>query len=326
MNSIHRHRVATGLAILLAVIASSSALAQPHTGPENPGAGGLAGPVNTPNRVSFTHESLPEMLRQLGYAVKEKPLAGGKAGWEIVTKADGWSYTVQVTPFGKDGKIMCFDLTSNLGRKLSPQAGAQALLTLLRWNHEIGVENRIGYDPQSGCLTLKRPFNYPDASLEELAANFVAMFKDIRETYPLWSQLQTATAPSTTGGASVAGAPTAVAANTTVFPTAPSAPGPVVTGAAVKSVAGTVWSGTENLQSFGKLTFQFHAAGKSTMIDAHSTIDGTWTQTGASVTIRFKDCVYQGRITGPSMSGTAMFTSGNAQNQTWSFQVGMTKS
>lgn len=84
------------------------------------------------------------------------------------------------------------------------------------------------------------------------------------------------------------------------------------------SVAGTTWSGTENLAGFGKLTFQFDADGKAVMIDAQSRVNGNWTQTGDQVTVTFKNCVYTGTIQGQTYSGTARYTSGSDANWTFS--------
>ena len=44
-----------------------------------------------------------------------------------------------------------------------------------------------------------------------------------------------------------------------------------------------------------------------------------------TVTIRFKNCVYQGRLNGQTLSGNGTFTSGADQGRTWSFQVALAK-
>lgn len=87
----------------------------------------------------------------------------------------------------------------------------------------------------------------------------------------------------------------------------------------VASVAGTVWTGTESLTSFGALTFEFHAGGKAVMIDAQATVNGNWAQTGDQVTITFQNCVYVGRIQGNVLAGTARYTQGDPRD--WTFSV-----
>ncbi len=85
------------------------------------------------------------------------------------------------------------------------------------------------------------------------------------------------------------------------------------------SVAGTVWTGTEALAGFGALTFEFHADGKAVMIDARSTVGGTWSQTGNQVTVIFRNCVYIGRIQGNVLAGNARATEGASRD--WTFSV-----
>jgi hypothetical protein len=87
-------------------------------------------------------------------------------------------------------------------------------------------------------------------------------------------------------------------------------------------MAGTTWSGTENLQGFGKLTFEFHGDGTAVMIDARSTVQGTWAQQGREVVIRFNNCVYVGEIQGQQMRGSAHFVeNGQPRGEPWTFTV-----
>ncbi len=92
----------------------------------------------------------------------------------------------------------------------------------------------------------------------------------------------------------------------------PTTPGPIA------SIAGSRWTGNENLQGFSTLTFEFHADTKAVMIDAQSTANGKWTQKGNQVTITFGNCVYQGTIKDQVLSGNAGYTTGDA---TWTFSV-----
>jgi hypothetical protein len=91
---------------------------------------------------------------------------------------------------------------------------------------------------------------------------------------------------------------------------------------AATAVAGTTWTGKENLQGFGKLTFEFHADGTAVMTDAQGTVKGTWAQKGQKVVIRFSDCVYVGEIKGQQMSGAAQFVENDQlTGKPWTFAV-----
>jgi len=85
------------------------------------------------------------------------------------------------------------------------------------------------------------------------------------------------------------------------------------------SLAGTTWSGTENLAGFGKLTFQFEPDGKAVMIDAQTKVNGKWSQSGNQVTITFSNCVYTGAIQGSVLAGNARYTTGT--DATWTFSL-----
>src|SRR5260221_6748823 len=88
---------------------------------------------------------------------------------------------------------------------------------------------------------------------------------------------------------------------------------------AQQTVSGT-WAGTENLNGFGKVSFTFCSDGKVTMVDAQSTVKGSWTQNGTSVSISFANCEYRGSLEGSSIRGAAYFTAGTSRVQ-WSFAV-----
>jgi hypothetical protein len=89
-------------------------------------------------------------------------------------------------------------------------------------------------------------------------------------------------------------------------------------------LGGTVWAGSETLNGFGDLVFGFRPDGTAFMCDARSDpndaktyVRGTWSRNGTRVTIRFDDCVYQGRLNGTALAGTGRLNNG----QTWTFQV-----
>ncbi len=86
-------------------------------------------------------------------------------------------------------------------------------------------------------------------------------------------------------------------------------------------VAYTIWTGSENLGGFNRLTFEFNGNGAVIMIDALGRLAGSYSQEDGQVTIRFGDCEYNGTINGENMYGTARFFTGNRSGQTWSWSV-----
>ena len=87
------------------------------------------------------------------------------------------------------------------------------------------------------------------------------------------------------------------------------------------TITGT-WTGHENLNGFGRLSFTFHDNGAATMVDAQSTVKGSWTRSGTSVIVTFVNCQYIGALsnTGTVINGVGRFTQGPNQVQ-WSFNV-----
>jgi len=99
------------------------------------------------------------------------------------------------------------------------------------------------------------------------------------------------------------------------------APAPALAQQPTPSVVNTTWAGSEDLAGFGKLTFIFQGNGSAVMVDARSTVTGSWSQNGRTVEIRFANCVYVGTINGTLLSGSAVYTSGPNQGLQWSFVV-----
>ena len=299
-----RHLLVVGI---MTVTCVGIASAQPgSSGPSGPAPSG-GSPAPLPQRVAFTRDSMPQLLKQLGYTVTEKTNANGGVYWQVVTQSENWNFTVNVVPMVHQDKINGLLLTSDLGRKVNPQAGTQDILKLLQYNQELAYLIYFGFNAQTGCLTAQRPYSFPDASIEEMRLLFNDYFKTIRDTHPLWNPVAggAAAAPVNNGGPAVNNNP---------------APAPVVA-----NVSGTTWNGSETLPGFGKLSFIFRPGGAATMIDAKGQTEGNWTQNGNDVTINFNGCVYQGRINGQMLSGSGRITSGGQAGQTWSFQVALQK-
>jgi hypothetical protein len=84
------------------------------------------------------------------------------------------------------------------------------------------------------------------------------------------------------------------------------------------NLAGTTWSGSEQLTGFGKLTFRFHANHRAIMQDTSGTSEGSWDQKGSQVTLRFAQgrVVYRGTLRGSTLAGTA----GNGHGA-WTWRV-----
>lgn len=86
-------------------------------------------------------------------------------------------------------------------------------------------------------------------------------------------------------------------------------------------VAGSVWSGTEQINNNGKLSFGLYKDGVAMMSDAQGTVSGRWTAQGDNVVITFANCVYRGVLQGDELSGRASVTSGPTAGQAWMFRV-----
>lgn len=88
------------------------------------------------------------------------------------------------------------------------------------------------------------------------------------------------------------------------------------------TVAGTTWQGSEDLEKFGYLKFDFHFDGTVIMTDAanhkNGKVHGNWSQSGSDVTIQFSNCRYRGTIEKSVLKGTATF---EQMGKRWSFSV-----
>jgi hypothetical protein len=83
-----------------------------------------------------------------------------------------------------------------------------------------------------------------------------------------------------------------------------------------------VYTGTENLKGYGKLSFTLQSGGKVVMHDAKQTVHGTWSKSGNQVTLSFPQvgATYHGTMNGFQISGHATDTKG----QNWTFSVNRT--
>jgi hypothetical protein len=85
---------------------------------------------------------------------------------------------------------------------------------------------------------------------------------------------------------------------------------------------GTVYSGTESLAGYGKLSFTLEPGTQAIMNDAKTTIVGTYFREGNRIVISFPDvgATYTGVINGKQITGNAV----NTKGQKWSFSVNRT--
>lgn len=79
--------------------------------------------------------------------------------------------------------------------------------------------------------------------------------------------------------------------------------------------------GSENLPGYGRLAFVL-TRGRVQMVDAQNvSVNGTPWINGNRAVFTFKDCVYDGIMTGDVLEGQARFTSGSQVGQAWSYRV-----
>jgi hypothetical protein len=81
---------------------------------------------------------------------------------------------------------------------------------------------------------------------------------------------------------------------------------------------GTEWAGSEKLNGYGVLRFQFLTGGKAFMIDKDGKSPGRYVQNGLKVSLSFYDdkVLYVGTISGQTLSGSAQ----NGKSS-WTFEV-----
>jgi len=92
----------------------------------------------------------------------------------------------------------------------------------------------------------------------------------------------------------------------------------------VTSGTSTVWTGSETLPGYGKLTFTTYQGGRAVMVDAKSTTQGIWRKQGSQYTLAFSSgaVVYTGTLSGAVLAGTATHAAArdNAA-KTWTWTV-----
>jgi hypothetical protein len=97
-----------------------------------------------------------------------------------------------------------------------------------------------------------------------------------------------------------------------VKPPAPAPPRPA-------PLVGWTFSGSENLNGYGNLTFKFLDDRSVVIYDAKDTVQGRWERGGGNTVYLYfynDQCAYRGTVTGNTLSGTA-----RSPNSVWSWST-----
>lgn len=89
-----------------------------------------------------------------------------------------------------------------------------------------------------------------------------------------------------------------------------------------QAIGAMVFSGSEKLAGYGKLSFTLESGNKVIMHDAKSTVNGTYSRSGNQITLNFPQvhATYHGTMNGFQISGSGADTKGNR----WTFSVNRT--
>ncbi len=90
----------------------------------------------------------------------------------------------------------------------------------------------------------------------------------------------------------------------------------------------TRYVGSETLAGYGKLSFSLYPGGRTVMVDAMNTAEGTWQQNGNQYTFTFftGSVIYQGTLNGATLSGSASSPGARTEERkTWNWTVQLQK-
>src|SRR5262249_5991607 len=196
-----------------------------------------APPQPAPGAVQLNETNLPQLLKELGYNVDTKQNAQKETYWLIRTQQDGWGFVVEVVP-QRDKmtkQISGFWLISDLGGVIdNPGAlSATALLRLMDKSHAM-APYFFSYNAATMHIAMNYEYPFNTVDKNRLKEEFKNLFTQIRDTHGLWK-------------------------NDVLMPGAkPNPPGKPPAG-----LAGSSWNGTEELDGYGDLSFQFQDGGKA---------------------------------------------------------------
>jgi hypothetical protein len=244
--------------------------------------GQFAGAPPAPQQTYYplTLQSLPQMLQQAGFQVQ--PLSDNAGPyWQIIDPQSGKSAIVEPQQMlGNQIQSISIGVTMPL-----PPGGLQA-------QSFANVKAQmapcvLSYNLPGNQLVLRLYHNLPDSNPQELRALFQQLVGKMNQANALLAG----------GGIQQPGFNQGVGQ--------------------LSSLAIGTWTGTENLQGFGKITFQLMPNGKAIMVDAQNTVPGSWVANGNQVTINLgKYATYQGTILGNTFSGQ-----GISATSTWAFNT-----
>jgi hypothetical protein len=243
---------------------------------------GPGNPAGVSQFKMFTIDSVPQMLQEAGLQYQVFP--GINPSWKVTNPLNANDPGIEIYLLkNPQGQVVGLNLLSGL--KLPPAGGfTQAELTKLMHKYSALSPYVLCVHPTVGDICLTYNFCLPNSNAQELkqvVTNFARIIDKNRDVWAKVGEVQ----------------------NKTV------------------SLPGTTWTGSENLQGFGTLKFQFQANGQVKMINAKNTAIGTYTVVGNQMTIQLPEiATYTGTVNGSTYSGQ-----GKAGQVTWSFSVNLSK-
>jgi hypothetical protein len=216
-----------------------------------------------------------------------------------------------------------FDMTDNKQKKMA----RDWFLTVQRTNlHPIAMQGyferrREKQDPPAKAVVVSNPGGAPKTG--GIPGAYPSTGGTIPRTYPPTGGTIPGTLPPNGGkipgtlppnGGTIPGTlpPNGAAIPGALPPNGGTIPGTLLpNGAAIpggnqgQGLAGTSWTGKENLQGYDRLTFQLNANGQAIMSDKDGNTRGTWSQVGNNITLRFGSVTYSGDLQGARLHGTA---------------------
>lgn len=256
------------------------------------------------NAAPLSEQSMVQAIQGLGYQPTKSPGTGAPAYYFSANAPWGGQVSLVVDIMkNQQGQFTHYIVSAVLsGPNGINSFDAGRLAALLKANFDaLPCNFAVRKD---GALILQMERNYNTINAQYLGSDIQALLRVAGNTRQLWA----VGAAPLTGNTGPIGNPAPVNVS-------PVNVAPVNTGAI--SLANTVWKGTEQLQGFGALEFRFFADGKAVMVDAQSTVNGTYAIQGNMVAISLPGvATYTGTINGNTFTGQ-----GKDDKGTWGFSV-----
>lgn len=288
-------------ALVLTAAMSLAGIGMAQTGPVGPATNNNPAPtLSSETSGRMTPDHMAQYLKELGHTVETRTAQNGAITLLASIKNNGWTFQVE---FSYTVDQMSWTAACILGN--APTSPAQ-LTEILKLNHKL-APSHFSYRETDRKLLFESPLYLSQIREGDFQLLLERLLKDVRDTHPIWSGSQVSTTPSVPTPPLV----TAPKTNPTNATTNPQT--------ATQGLVNTTWTGSENLQTFGRLQFRFLENGKVLMIDTSGESMGTYTQQGQNVALTFVngDITYAGTINGNVFSGAAT----NKVGARWSFSV-----